>query len=697
MSASATLGGSERWLLDLLTTTDRLAPEVWLLDDGPFRAALEHAGVPVRVLPTGSSGRAVAARGLGLARRLRASGAEVVLANGVKAAAAAVPAARLVGVPVVWAKHDYSFDRRLARPLGRLADRVLALSAAVAEATGRDDVELVAPPRPAHEPTGRDAARAFWREHGLPAADVPTVALLGRLVGYKGIDTAVRALAEAGGPDVPWRVVVVGPDDPTEPEERARLAALAAEAGVADRLVLLDPVPDAGRHLAAFDAVAVLTRRSGDFGREGYSLVALEALAAGTPLIGSEGNPEVERMAREAGRVVPTDDPAAVARAVGELLDPRVAAACGTAGRRVVAGHHDTASWADRVVAVLAREAGRPGAGLAGPPMTVLTCLRNEEGHVDAVVSRVLPQLGPDDEYLLLDDGSTDGTPEEIAAWAARDHRVRRLSGPAINLSAARNHGFAQARHAHVACTDAGCEPAPTWLAALRAPFAEPDPVDLVVGVYDVDAGDPVRDAARVALFPSVAEARRRSPAVLLAQKLTGRAFSADRLDGRSMACTVAAWRSAGGFDVALRSSEDAVFGEAVRRVGGTSVLALDAEVVWEQTGRLRDMARMYATYGEWGGRAGSPALVGRDAVRGGAYLVGPALALAGGPRTRALVALAAASYVGLPAVRGRHLDVTPGAWPLVPVVVALKDVSKAVGCARGVLARLRERQADRG
>ncbi len=150
----ATLGGSERWLLALLDgAAARLDAEVWLLEDGPLRAELERRDVPTLVLPTGPDARSLAARGADLARRLRAGAADVLLANGVKAAAAAVPAARLVGVPVVWAKHDFSFDSTLARPLGALADAVLATSAAVAAATGRDDAVLV-PPRgpPARSP-----------------------------------------------------------------------------------------------------------------------------------------------------------------------------------------------------------------------------------------------------------------------------------------------------------------------------------------------------------------------------------------------------------------------------------------------------------------------------------------------------------------------------------------------------------------
>ena len=626
------LGGSERWLLGLLDAAGaRLDVEVWMLQDGPLRQELETRGVSVRVLATGAGARDVVARTRDLLRRLRATDADVVMANGVKAAAATVPAARLAGVPVAWVKHDFSFDRTLAPVLGRLSDLVVATSAAVAEATRRDDAVVVPPPRPTALPASTGEAQRFWTDRGVvtSTAGAPVMAMLCRLVSYKGVDTAIRALALDTA--ATWTLVVVGPHDPSEPAEPHRLRALADELGVGPRLCLAGEIEDAGRHLATFDAVGVLTRDTGDgFGREGYSMVALEALTCGVPLVGAAGNPEVERMASVAGRVVPADAPAAVAAALADLGDPTTGAWCAQAGRELMAEHPDAAECADRVVGALATLGRRPGAGLLGPPVSVLTCMRNESGHVDGVVGAVLAQLGPDDEYLLLDDQSTDSTPDDLAAWAARDHRIRLLDGPGVNLSAARNHGFSEARHDVVVCTDAGCEPSSTWLSALRAPYAESAPVDLVVGVYEVDGGSPLREASRLALFPSIAEARRRTPVVRLAGLLAGRRFDPRRLDGRSMACAVTSWKEAGGFDESLGSSEDAVFGEAVLSSGGTSALALDAGVTWEQSGTLVEMAQMYVKYGEWGGalrllgpdqsrpraRRGLPRGAGRPAAR---------------------------------------------------------------------------------
>lgn len=681
----ATLGGSERWLLSLLENSGRLAVEVVLLEDGPLRGRLELLGVPVSVLSVGRSGADVLRGARHLAARLRATDPEIVLANGVKAASVAVPASRLRGVPVAWAKHDFSFDSSLAPWLARGCDLVLATSEAVGAAAMTGRVVTVPPARPALNPLTRDMARTEWARCVAPLPDARVVAMVGRLVAYKGVDTAIRALVHSPG----WHLVAVGGDDPSELGERERLLGLAAEHGVADRVRLVGEVEAVDTMLAAVDAVAVLTRRdAAGFGGEGYSLVALEALAAGVPLIGAEGNPEVVRMASAGGLVVPPDDAEAVARALDALAaaeDP-----VGAGGRSLIAAHPDAAAVADRVVAALAEAALRPGAGLDGPSMTVLTCLRNEEGHIDTVIGAVAAQLGPDDEYLVVDDQSTDGTAAEIAAWAARDARIRVLSGPAINLSAARNHGFGRARHTQVACTDAGVHPVPDWLDRLRSAYGESDPVDVVIGSYDVDGGTPLKDAARQALFPDLEHRRRLTPVRRLRAKLLGRTFTATRVDGRSMACSVEAWRRAGGFDESLDSSEDAAFGYAVQATGGRTALALGARVTWEQADTWQDMARMYRTYGEWGGRAGSIPLVTRDLTRLGALLALPALGAFGGRLGGRAAVAGLTTYLGGPAIGALAAGKPPATVVRVPAVLVLKDVNKAIGCVRGLLARSR-------
>src|SRR5450759_4054214 len=65
-------------------------------------------------------------------RSLRASlkrtDPDVILCNGIKAGTLGVPIGRLLGIPTVWCKHDFVFDRSLGVGVSALADAVIATS-----------------------------------------------------------------------------------------------------------------------------------------------------------------------------------------------------------------------------------------------------------------------------------------------------------------------------------------------------------------------------------------------------------------------------------------------------------------------------------------------------------------------------------------------------------------------------------------
>ncbi len=682
------MGGAESWLLSLLRATDRLSVEAVLLEDGPFRGRLEELGIPVTVRRTGRTGAQIASRSAWLAGLLRRSSPEVVLANGVKAAAVAVPACRLLGVPVVWAKHDRAFDATLARPLGRLADRVVAVSGELALPTGRHDAVIIPPPRPETKPASRSAARRFWRDRGIPLDGGPVLGMIARLVPYKGVDDAIAALALP--PARSWRLVVAGSDDRSAPGETDRLRSLSRELGVEDRVHFAGWVDGAGRWAAGFDAVAVLTRRDAEgFGGEGFPLAAVEAMLAGLPLVTVDWGPDARRMAEAAGTIVPPGDPGAVALALEQLTAPERRKELGRAAARLAEDHPSAPRCAALLCAAMAEAALRPGAGLGGgPPVSVVVTVLDEESAIPGLMDALALQLEAEDELIVVDGGSVDRTADLVRDRARTDPRVNLVSVPGANIPAGRNAGVAAARHAVIACTDAGCVPGNGWLAALRAPFAEPDPADLVAGVYRVPRDGLFGRAMAAAHYPDPGEARRAGPFTRGYWRLFGQRFDPTMPSTRSVAFTAEAAARAGGFPEGLDTAEDPVFGRAVAAGGGRCALQVAAEVAWRQRPTARATARMFYRYGVGGGLSGDRKLVGRDLARAGAYLAGPLLVWRGGRTGRAVVALGAGLYLSLPLRRALRGSRPALVAPLVPAALVLKDVAKATGCVAGLVRR---------
>jgi rhamnosyl/mannosyltransferase len=135
---------------------------------------------------------------------------------------------------------------------------------------------------------------------------------VGRLVYYKGMATAIDALAR-----VPGRLLVIG-TGPLEAELRAR----ALERGVADRIVWAGYVED--EELSAAYRAATALWFPSNARSEGFGLVQVEAMASGCPVINTaiphSGVPWVSRDG-ETGFTIPVGSADALAGASLRLLN----------------------------------------------------------------------------------------------------------------------------------------------------------------------------------------------------------------------------------------------------------------------------------------------------------------------------------------------------------------------------------------
>ncbi len=88
------------------------------------------------------------------------------------------------------------------------------------------------------------------------------------------------------------------------------------------------------------------------------------------------------------------------------------------------------------------------------PTLSVIMPVWNGEAHLGEAVESILAQTFDDFEFLILDDGSTDGTPAILAGYAARDHRIRIIPLNHEGIVLALNRGVAEARADWIARMD---------------------------------------------------------------------------------------------------------------------------------------------------------------------------------------------------------------------------------------------------
>lgn len=120
------------------------------------------------------------------------------------------------------------------------------------------------------------------------------------------------------------------------------------------------------------------------------------------------------------------------------------------------------------------------------PDATVVVAACNRREKTLACIRALLAQTHGAYEIIMVDDGSTDGTPdavEELGRGASVPLRVLR-NGRNLGANPSRNRGVREARGALVAFIDSDCYADPAWLEQLTAPFADAR-VGAVTGLVD--------------------------------------------------------------------------------------------------------------------------------------------------------------------------------------------------------------------
>jgi D-inositol-3-phosphate glycosyltransferase len=198
-------------------------------------------------------------------------------------------------------------------------------------------------------PPGPKAGARHALRH-LRLGNGPVLLFVGRIQPLKGLDVAVRTLAELDRPDVTL-VAVGGASGAQGDSEVDRIHKLVAELGLSDQVRFVDPVPHhlLSTYYRAADVCLVPSRS------ESFGLVALEAAACGTPVVAAAvGGLRTLVEHQRTGFLVESRDPADFAAYTRELLAMPSVAATMSAQAAARAGDYTWSTAAGRLRRVYA-------------------------------------------------------------------------------------------------------------------------------------------------------------------------------------------------------------------------------------------------------------------------------------------------------------------------------------------------------
>jgi glycosyltransferase involved in cell wall biosynthesis len=259
------------------------------------------------------------------------------------------PAAKSLGLPIVYHNRAFGQGDWVDRRLLHLADAVVCISDAcrtrLKGAEGMDVTNIVNPFSPPSATVSRAEARAEWEER-WPIAGLRLVGTSGNFTPRKRPDFFIDAAAVVAAADASARFVLFGHDRDGSAQ---RLQARAGELGIADRVALAGFRSPPERNLAGLDVLAVPALAE-PFGR-----TLVEALMLDVPYVATDdaGHGEIART-WGGGLLVPRDaEAAAFGDAIVQALNspPRL----DTAARDKLFHDVEPATHAARVLRIYCR------------------------------------------------------------------------------------------------------------------------------------------------------------------------------------------------------------------------------------------------------------------------------------------------------------------------------------------------------
>ncbi len=304
--------------------------------------------------------------------------------------------------------------------------------------------------------------------------------------------------------------------------------------------------------------------------------------------------------------------------------------------------------------------------------VTLISTVKDVAAHIEEFLGSVAMQTRSPDEVIIVDGGSTDGTPQLLR----RDEAVTVIEERGANISRGRNLAIAAATHDVIAVTDADCVLDPAWLERILEPIESG--ADVAMGFTEPIVDGFLQECLASINLPDASEV---DPARFMPSS-------------RSVAFRRGSIEAAGGYPEWLAIGEDMWVNHRWRELGLDMRFAPDAVVRWRLRPTLTATWAQYFKYARGDAQAGL--YPERHALRFGAY-GGLAAALASRKRWPKVLAVAGAvAYAREPIQRAwrRMPDAKERAGEravaaiVVPALMGWIDTAKIAGYSVGLFDR---------
>ena len=208
--------------------------------------------------------------------------------------------------------------------------------------------------------------------------------------------------------------------------------------------------------------------------------------------------------------------------------------------------------------------------------LTVATTTRDRREYVLRALDSIAPQLEPDDELIVVDNGSTDGTEAAVRGWMHANRPAAQLIvEPEGGTSLARNVVIAASSAPVVCFLDDDATVDPGWLAALRTAWERASRQTSAIG-------GPIRPEWHDGRRPPWLRDHLLWIVAALDLGPARRPLARERIWGANMSLRVAAIRELGGFDVGLGPRPGVDFGRDEEEDLQHRLLERGHEIWWE-------------------------------------------------------------------------------------------------------------------